>query len=85
MMRIRILLLIKAMQIWDHWSTDPPRVQGPVLSLKASIVSVHGPPKLHSELPQLLSFDLDSDPASNVESDPDLIALSKAHLWYAFS
>ncbi len=27
---------------WDHWATDPPLIRGPVLSLKASIVSVHG-------------------------------------------
>ncbi len=25
-MRIRILLLIKVMGIWDHWSIDPPRL-----------------------------------------------------------
>jgi hypothetical protein len=33
------------------------------------------PESLYSKLPQLLSFDLDSAPAFNFETDPDLIAL----------
>jgi hypothetical protein len=41
LMRIRIQLLAKVMQIYDHWSTT---LRGSLLSRHASIVSVHGPP-----------------------------------------
>jgi hypothetical protein len=46
LMQIRILLLIKVTQICAHWSTYPPVL----LSLHASIVSVHGPLGLHLRL-----------------------------------
>jgi hypothetical protein len=60
-MRIRILLLIKVMQICNHWSLDP---QGSILSIHASIVSVHGSPRLHFEPLKLLNFDVNANPES---------------------
>ncbi len=46
LMRIRTLLLVKVVRIYDHWSTD---LQGSILSLHASIVSVQCPPWIHFE------------------------------------
>jgi hypothetical protein len=70
--RLRILLFIKVIKICDHWSTEPP--EGSVVTLHASIVSVHGPPRLHFEPLKRLNFDFDADPDpdfhSNVEPDP---------------
>jgi hypothetical protein len=58
-MRFRIQLLIEVMIRIYLWSTDP---HGPILSLQASMVSVHGPPKLHAEPLKLLDFELHPDP-----------------------
>jgi hypothetical protein len=59
------MLLIKAINICDHLSTDP---SGFILSFYASIiVSVHGPP-------QLLYFDFDANPLPRmiqILADPD--------------
>ena len=63
---IRILLRIKAMQICDHWTSCT--LHGSILSLQASIVSVHGPPWLFFEPLELLNFDFNVDP----NPDPDL-------------
>jgi len=49
--------------------TDPPRNHCEPLQ-DISIVSVHGPPKLHIELLQLLNFYFDADP------DPDSLFIS---------
>jgi hypothetical protein len=38
---IRILIMIKLMRIFDHWSTDTPRLYF-ISSRHSSIVSVHG-------------------------------------------
>jgi hypothetical protein len=46
-----------------------------ILSLQASLVSVHGPPRLHFEPIKFQKFDLnadpDSDPAIRSNADPD--------------
>jgi hypothetical protein len=44
-----------------------------ILSLHASIVSVHSPPQLHIEPPQLLKFYFDAitDQALGFDADPD--------------
>ncbi len=65
----RILLLVKVMQICDHWYTDPPGLH-------------FEPPRLHCErqqlsiapleLKELLNFDLNNaDPASENNADQD--------------
>jgi hypothetical protein len=54
LIRILILLFIKVLQIYDHWSTDP--------NLHASIVSVRGLPWLQFEPLLLHSFDFNADP-----------------------
>jgi len=63
--RIRILLLIKAMRIQT--------LQGFILSIRASIVSVHGPPWLFLMPLKLLNYDFnaDPDPAFHCTADPD--------------
>ncbi len=69
LMRIRILLLIKVMGIYDHWSIDLPGLY-------------FEPSGLHSERPRLyfqplkrlnFAFNADPDPVflSNADSDPD--------------
>jgi hypothetical protein len=57
LLRIRILRLFIVMQICNYW--------GSILSLQASIVSVHGPPRLHFESLKLLHFEPDRDPTSS--------------------
>jgi hypothetical protein len=68
--RIRILLLFEVMRACVHWSTT---LQSSILSLHASVVSVHGPPRLYLELLKLLNFyfNTDPDPAVHSHSDPD--------------
>jgi hypothetical protein len=56
---MQILILIKALKTCDHWLQN---LQGFVLSLHTSIVSVHGPLRFHSELLKLLNFDFNADP-----------------------
>ncbi len=51
--RVWILVLFQVMQICDQSSTVPPWL---ILSLRASIVSVHCLPWLHFEPPQLKNF-----------------------------
>jgi hypothetical protein len=58
LMQIWILLLIKLMGICDYWSVDPP---GPHLSLQASIVSIHGTPRLCFKHLNLLYFDFNAN------------------------
>jgi hypothetical protein len=68
--RIRILLLIVVMGIGLQ------TLNGSILSLHASIVSVHGPPWLHFEPIKLLNFyfNAELDPVltfhSNADPDP---------------
>jgi hypothetical protein len=69
--RIRILLLIKVMQIFDHWSTG----QTSFLSLHISTLSVHGPAWIHFEPLQLLNFYSDADP------DPQPGQYSNRKIW----
>jgi hypothetical protein len=59
LMRIHILLLNKVMRIC---ATGLQTIQGFILSLHASIVSVHGPPRLDYEPIKLLNFDFNADP-----------------------
>jgi hypothetical protein len=79
-MRIRILLLIKLMEMWDNWSIYP-QPQGSILNLQASIAGVHGPPRLYFESPKLLNLyfnaDPDPDPAFLSNEDPDPNTASK--------
>jgi hypothetical protein len=56
LIRVRILLLIKVMRIFNHLLH---------LSFHASIASAHCPSKLHFGPLQLLQFDVNADP------DPD--------------
>ncbi len=65
-MRIRILCLVKVMQICDHWSTDSPRLHFtlPLLASKALQCSIFEPP-------QLLNFDFDADPAFDLDAELD--------------
>jgi hypothetical protein len=71
--QIRLLLLIKVMEICDHslWT-----LQGSIFSFQASIVSVYGPPQLYLEPLKLLNFafNAETDPAfhSNADLNPDL-------------
>ncbi len=51
-MQIRIILLIKVMGICE--TTGLQTLQGPILSCRASIVIVHGLPKLYFEPLKLL-------------------------------
>jgi hypothetical protein len=57
-MRIQVLLLLKVTGICHRWSI------GLILSLQASIVSVHCPPRLY------LDFNAEPDPSFYIE-DPD--------------
>jgi hypothetical protein len=54
-----------------------------ILSLHASIVSVHGPPRFHFELLKLLTSNFDEDPDSafhsNADPDTDPASVNKAH------
>jgi hypothetical protein len=69
-MRIRILLLIKGMLIYEHW---PAETLHTIMVLHASIVNVLCPVWLHFKPPQLRSFDFDADPdlAFDFDADPD--------------
>ncbi len=67
--QIRILLLIKVIQICDHWFTGPPRLH------HVSTLSVHGPAWIHFEPLQLLNFDFDADP------DPQPGQYSNRKIW----
>jgi hypothetical protein len=53
-------------------TTGLQALQGSIFILRASIVSVHGPPRLHFELLNLsFNADLDLDPAFHTDADPD--------------
>ncbi len=71
LLRVRILLLIEVI-----CGSAITGLQTLFLSLQnASIVSVHGPPRLHFMPLKLLDFDLNADPEptfhSNLDTDPD--------------
>jgi hypothetical protein len=69
---MRILILNKMMLICDHRSLQA--FQGFILSLHASIVGVHGPPRLQFKAPEFdFNADPDQNPAfhSNADADPD--------------
>ncbi len=70
LMRIRILLLIKVTDIWDHWSTDPPRLHSEPSRLRY-IVSGPGPLGLHFEPPQRLNLGFEADPTLRSDADLD--------------
>jgi hypothetical protein len=78
-MLFRIRILIKVMGIYDLRSIDPP---GLILSLQASIASVHG---IHLfkvfEPPKLQNFDLNADPdqAFHCNADPDPASKNNAN------
>jgi hypothetical protein len=61
-MRIRILLLIKAMEICNHWSVDPPRHYFEPLKLLDFDFNTGPDPSFH--------FNSDLDPASKNNADP---------------
>ncbi len=67
------------MQTRDHWYTQA--LQGSIVSLHASIVSVHGCPRLHFQLLKLLNLDFiaDPDPAFHSYEDPDPAPQNDAH------
>ncbi len=76
---VRILLLITVMWICNH-CTGLLTLQGSILSLHASNVSIHGPPWLHWEPLKILNFEFNSvpdlafhcnvDPACHNNADP---------------
>jgi hypothetical protein len=72
--RIWIQLLLKVMGIWPL--VYRPYSQASILSLQASIVSVHGPPRLYFEPLKLLAYEFNADPDSasknNADPEPDL-------------
>ncbi len=70
--RIQILLLIDLIRIWDHLAVYRPSTQGSILSLHASTVSVHCPPRL----PKLLNFDFNADPDQVSHYNEDNTTLS---------
>jgi hypothetical protein len=63
------ILMIKLMQICDHWSTDTPRLYF-ISSRHSSIVSVHG--SILSLLASEFDFNADPDPAFHSNTDSDL-------------
>jgi hypothetical protein len=65
--RLRILLLIKVTQICDHWLTDPPRLHFDLLRLDCE----HRRPSIFEPL-QLLKFNCDADPDPDFHSEADL-------------
>ncbi len=72
--RIRILLLFKLTEIFDHCSIGP---SASILSFMASIQSVYDPPRLYFEPQKFLNFDFNADPdpafhsKANPDQDPD--------------
>jgi hypothetical protein len=70
--RIRILLLIK---VSESVTSSLQTLQGSCLRLHASIVSLHGPPRLNFEHLKVFYFnadrDPDLDPAVHSNTDPD--------------
>ncbi len=72
LIRIRIQLLFKIMEICDHWSTYTVQqiLQGFIVSLQASIQSVSGTLKLYFELLKLLNLNLDPK-IIQIYADPD--------------
>jgi hypothetical protein len=60
-----------------HFNANPYPLQSdgnlPIFSLHASIVSVHGPTRLHFKPLKLLNFDFNAgpDPAFHYNADPD--------------
>ncbi len=46
-------------------------LQKSIMSFHASIVRVHGPPRLHTEPLKLLNFDINANPAFHSNADPD--------------
>jgi hypothetical protein len=63
-------------------TTGVQTLQGSILNLHASIVSVHCPPLLHVEPLKLLNFDFnaDSDQAVHCNADPDPASKNNADL-----
>jgi hypothetical protein len=59
LMRIRIRLIKK---LWEFATTGPLILRGSILSLQASIVSVHGTPWFYFQPLKLLNFDFNADP-----------------------
>jgi hypothetical protein len=74
---IWILLLIEVMRNLRSLAYRGQTLDGSIISLHASIVSVHGPPWLQFEAQQLLNFDFDADPAFHTDADP--MELTRRH------
>ncbi len=67
---VRILLFIKVMWICNH-CTGLLTLQGSILSLYASIVSIHGPLWLYCQLLKILNFEFNADPDPAFHSNVD--------------
>ncbi len=65
---------------WESATTGLQTAQDSILSLQASFVSVHGPPRLHFEPLKPLKFYFNADPDSTFHSyaDPDTASENNA-------